>query len=160
MPSWHVHKLYVRQFLEEKRVSSELKARTLDYLIDLLVDAPREAIEMFKDEMFRANRLLALILTDDRLKPLEPLGLHDWGAWRCCLPSIEALRRLAEVVAGGVGRLLVDLHLSLDYVWKRRDAQAYIDWAEKLDIDREVVEFVVRTVLRDPSKHTGEVYGA
>lgn len=159
MPSWRVHQLYARRFLEERGSNSELEARALDCLVDLLVDAPREAIEMIRDELLRENKLLALLLTDDRLKPLEPLGEHDWGAWRCCLPSIEALRRLAEVAAGSIGRLLVDLHLSLDYVWKRRDAQAYVAWAEKLNIDREVKEFIVRTIFRASGKSSGETYG-
>ncbi|MEM2298232.1 MAG: hypothetical protein QXW23_01770 [Thermofilaceae archaeon] len=121
----------------------------IDYLVDLLVDAPMEAVELLKEGLLKHNKILALLLMDGKLRPSEPIGQHDWGAWRGCLPSIEAARRVGEMIAGRAGRLLVDLHLSLDYAWKRRSADAYLQWAEELDIDREVVDFVLRTIFKD-----------
>ena len=138
MPAWSVHKLHAEKFLRE----NGLECAHIE-LIDRIVDEPSSALPLVLEKVGRSARLLALILSDEAVRPEDPVAVHDWGAWRRSRASVDALRRVAEAVAGRAGSLLVDLHLSLDYVWKR-GLSGYLDWAEELGIAREVREYIAR----------------
>lgn len=139
MPPWPIHAKYSARFL------AELGVRGVDpSLVDRLVDAPSSLLPSLAEVLKRRDRLLALILYDESLRPLDLLCTHDWGAWRGQTASVDALRRVAEALWGFLGVLLVDLHLSLDYAWKCGEKLEYERWAEGLNISREVRGFMCR----------------
>jgi len=138
MPTWDIHRLHAEKFLRE----IGLECARCDF-IDRLVDEPDSTIPLVLEEIRRSSKLLALMLSDRAVRPEDPVAVHDWGAWRGSRASVDALRRVAEAVAGRVGPLLVDLHLSLDYVWKH-GLGGYPAWAEELGIAREVREYIAR----------------
>lgn len=148
MPSWRVHREYARQFLREMG-GCQCRSSDVDLIVDALIDEPQSAIQALKEKLLREDKLLALLLIEEKLRPLEPVGRHDWGAWSCRLPSVEAARRVGEIIAGRAGRLLVDLHLSLDYAWKTRDLNLFKSWSERLQISPEVVKFILSKVFCD-----------
>lgn len=140
LPSWLLHAKYSRKFMSRMGIEG-IDPR----VIDALVDEPSSILPVLKERVSRENRLLSLILYREEVRPMEPIAVHDWGAWtRYPQPAIEALRRVAEILYGREGRLLVDLHLSLDYVWWREvGRREFLHWAGKLDISREVVDFIL-----------------
>jgi len=137
MPPWSVHAKYSARFLRRLGIGGIDPS-----LVDRLVDAPSSLLPTLRRVLERRDKLLALLLYDDRLRPLDPLCIHDWGAWRGQMASIEALRRVAEIVWGLPGVLLVDLHLSLDYAWKCRERREFVRWAESVGISEEVKKFL------------------
>ena len=147
MPSWSVHRALARRFLRE-RAGCEAPGGVDSSLIDLLVDEPGALVSRLREALPRSSALLALLLLDEKLRPEDPVMEHDWGAWARCRASVEALRRASEALAGGLGRMLVDLHLALDYAWKGGGLREFLEWAEEVGIAPEVVDFVVREVLR------------
>jgi len=138
MPSWSIHRFYAEKFARELGIECSCVG-----LIDRLIDDPGSALPLVLEEVRRSSKLLALMLYDEALRPEDPIAMHDWGAWRGFRASVDALRRVAEAVAGRTGLLMVDLHLSLDYVWKW-GLDDYAAWAEELGIAEEVRNYVAR----------------
>ncbi|RLF05608.1 MAG: hypothetical protein DRK00_03960 [Thermoprotei archaeon] len=137
MPPWSIHAKYSARFMKKHGIKGIDPS-----LVDKLVDEPSSLLPSLRDVLEERDRLLALVLYDARLKPLDPLCTHDWGAWREGEASVEALRRIAETLWGIPGVLLVDLHLSLDYVWRGCEEEEFERWAENINVSREVREFV------------------
>uniref|UniRef100_A0A7J3X8D7 Uncharacterized protein n=1 Tax=Thermofilum pendens TaxID=2269 RepID=A0A7J3X8D7_THEPE len=144
MPSWRLHRLHARRLLRELGVERD-PGLPVEFLVDLLVDAPEEALRLVRGKLRASDRLLYLLLYEEKLRPEDPVARHDWGAWRGSWASLQAARRVAELVAGRPGRLLVDLHVSLDYLWRVGDLEAYRGWAERMGIAEEVVGYVLRS---------------
>ncbi len=144
MPSWRVHRLHARRLLRELGVERG-QGMPIEVFVDLLVDAPEEALRLVRSKLRAGDRLLYLLLFEGKLRPEDPVARHDWGAWRGSWASLQAARRVAELVAGRPGRLLVDLHVSLDYLWRVGDLEAYRRWAERMGVAGEVVGYVLRS---------------
>jgi len=109
MPSWSIHRFHAKKFTRELGIECSCVG-----LIDRLVDDPGATLPSVLEEVRRSSKLLALMLRDEAVRPEDPIAVHDWGAWRGFQASVDALRRVAEAVAGRTGPLMVDLHLSLD----------------------------------------------
>ncbi len=153
MPAWIVHKFHAEKFLRELG----LECARCD-LVDRLIDEPGSIIPLVLEDVRRCSKLLALMLSDEAVKPEDPVATHDWGAWRGSRASVDALRRVAEAVAGRAGVLLVDLHLSLDYVWKR-GLSDYPAWAENLGIAHEVRDYVAKEFSPGKAPSAGDREG-
>jgi len=150
MPSWSIHRFHAKKFTRELGIECSCVG-----LIDRLVDDPGATLPSVLEEVRRSSKLLALMLRDEAVRPEDPIAVHDWGAWRGFRASVDALRRVAEAVAGRTGPLMVDLHLSLDYVWKW-GLDGYAAWAEELGIAKEVRNYVVKEFAkRVPQKTFG-----
>jgi len=148
MPSWSIHRFYAEKFARERGIEYSCVG-----LIDRLVDDPGSTLPSVLEEVRRSSKLLALMLHDETVRPEDPIAMHDWGAWRGFRASVDALRRVAEAVAGRTGPLMVDLHLSLDYVWKW-GLDNYAAWAEELGIAAEVRSYIVKEFANRASQKT------
>ncbi len=158
MPPWRVHEEFAREMLEELGI--EGSARAIEE-IDRLVDEPLEFLGGLGEELEErattvGERLLALIATSEALRPSSPFARHDWRAWALDpLPYLEALREIAELLYGEVGRLLADLHVVLDFLWCLESGPAGFEaWCERTRVDRRVVDFAKRKVIPCLRRHS------
>lgn len=121
MPSWRLHEEAARRFLRELGLNV---SPDVIRAVNRLVDFPREFLskpevrELLEEKAKSPlDKALVAILLDPKLKPLDELAIHDWGAWGEGL-GVNALRRISELLFGEAGRLLAELHLALDAAFK------------------------------------------
>ncbi len=113
-------------------------------LIDALVDFPSSELLRGASWKGPGGRLLAEVLLDSRLRPEDPVMLHDWGLKGPNRPSLDALRRAAEALLGPTGVLLADLHVSLDAIESLElDPDGYAKWARAAGVDERVSKFLL-----------------
>jgi len=113
-------------------------------LVDRLVDIPDPAV--LGDGAWKGvgARVLLEVLSDPELRPEEPVMKHDWGLRGPNRASLDALRRACEALAGEVGALLADLHVSLDAVdVLGLTREGYKRWAEEAGVDARVRGFLL-----------------
>jgi len=150
MPGWGVHDKHARRLFKELCLRYD---SVMSREINLLIDKPDDFIRNRLDYLLRVVRErdseFCKLLYLHFVLGIPVLGgvfKHDWG---CCRlrksVAFVILLRLAEILYGYEGVLLVQLHASLDSISKWGfDLSRYLKWAEIQGISSEVKDYIHR----------------